>query len=52
VRPMPPITVAPRLSESPTPQAWMERLISAYCDNLVTLRVLRHETPEVCQPWR
>lgn len=46
---IPPVTVAPRLADSASPDAWLLGLVNAYRDNCVTLMVLRHESPAGCR---
>lgn len=46
---IPPITVAPRLQDSPSPDVWLGGLTNAYRDNCVVLSVMRHEDPQRCR---
>lgn len=46
---VPPITLAPRVSESTSLDGWLKGLVNAYQDNCVTLKVMRREDPRVCR---
>lgn len=46
---VPPISVAPKVSESQSLNAWLNGLVGAYIDNCITLRVLRNEDHTKCR---
>lgn len=49
----PPITVAPRPEDVQTINEWVTRLVGAYRDNCLVLKILRREADtEVCDPTR
>lgn len=46
---VPPVTLAPKASESATFNGWMQGVINAYQDNCITLKVIRREDPRICR---